>query len=111
MHLDFRPLPDAIQPPDALLQQFRIERQIEHDEVVRKLKVAPLATDLRTEQDARTVLLRKPRGVAIALHQRQPFVKHRLLYVQALAQCRINRLHLSLRATNEQHLRRIKRSQ
>ena len=96
MHLDFRGLPDAVEPPDPLFQQFRIERQIEQDQVMGELEVPAFTADLRTDQNARPIFLREPRRVAIALHQRKPFVKHRLLHVQPLAQRRVNRLNLAL---------------
>ena len=37
---------DAIEPTDALFEQFRIQRQIKQHEVMHKLKVAPFAANL-----------------------------------------------------------------
>jgi hypothetical protein len=39
-------LTNTIQPANALLKQIRVERQIEQDKMVRKLKVPALAADL-----------------------------------------------------------------
>ena len=104
MHLNLGRLPDAVEPPDALLQQFWIERQVEQHEVMRELEVPSLAADLRTDEEPRAVRLRKPRRLAVALHQGQPFVECRHLHVQALAQGSVNRLDLAPRAADEQHL-------
>ena len=40
-----------------------------------KLKIAPLAADLGTQQQPRTIRLGEPRGIAIPLQEREPFVE------------------------------------
>jgi hypothetical protein len=49
-------LPDPIEPPDALLEQVRIQRQVEQHQMMGELEVAPLAADLRAEQDLGPVI-------------------------------------------------------
>ena len=46
VNLDGRGLTDPVEAADALFEQFGIIRQIEKDEVMRELKVAPFAPDL-----------------------------------------------------------------
>ena len=84
--VDSRGLADAVEPADALLEQFGLERQVEQHEVMRELEVAPLAADLRADEEPRAVLLREPGGVAVALDQREAFVEDRHLHVEARAQ-------------------------
>ena len=63
-------LADAVQAPDALLQQVRLQGQVEQDQVMGKLEVAPLAADLRAQQDLGPVLHRgKVGGGAVALDE------------------------------------------
>ena len=56
--MDLHPprLPDPIETPDALLEQVGIQRQIEQHQMMGELEVAPLAADLRAEQDLGAVL-------------------------------------------------------
>ena len=62
-------LPDAIEAPDSLFDQFRVQGQIEQDQVAAKLKVSALAANLGTNQEPRPIVIRKPSGIAVALNQ------------------------------------------
>ena len=75
MQVDVGPLADAIESPDALLDEPGIERQIEQHEVMSKLEVASLAANLRADEEPRAVRIRKPRGAAVALNQRHVLVE------------------------------------
>src|SRR5437868_3691488 len=86
MNPDRRSLADAIQAANSLLEQFRIGRQIEKDEMMRELEVAAFAADFRTDQDARAFFFREERGVAIALQKRQTFVKERAVHLDRALQ-------------------------
>ena len=86
-------LPNAVEATDALLEQTRIGRQIEQYEVVRKLKVTTLRTDLGTDEETGPVFLREPGCVLVALQQAEFFVEHRRLRTDAFAQGRFDRLH------------------
>ena len=46
MDVDRRGLSDAVESPDALLEEFGIPRQIEEHEMVGELEISPLAADL-----------------------------------------------------------------
>jgi len=98
-------LADAIQPPDALLQEPGIQRQIEEHQMVRELKIAALAADLRAQEQLRAVGLGKPRRVAVALHERQAFVKLADLRVDPLLQRGLDRRDFALRFADQQNLR------
>ena len=76
MDVDRGGLPDAVEPADALLQKLGIFRQIVKNEVVGKLEISTLATDLRADQEPRAILLGKVGGIAIALEQREALVKN-----------------------------------
>ena len=67
MDADRLSLADAIEAPDALLDEARIERKIEKHEVVRELEIATFATNFGTEQELSPIGLGKPRGLAISL--------------------------------------------
>src|ERR1700722_6155817 len=71
VHFDFGGLADTVQPPNSLLEKFRIDWKIEQDQMVSKLKVAAFAANFRTEQNVRTTFFGEPCGIAIALNQRQ----------------------------------------
>ena len=73
--VDRRGLPDAVEAADALLEQFGVGRQIEEDEVVRKLEIAALAANLRAGEEARAVRLGEERRVAVALQQGELLVE------------------------------------
>ena len=73
----FAVLADAIHASDALLDQIRVQWQVEHHEVARVLEVASLAADLRAHQHARPVGLDEPCSVAIALHELNVLVEER----------------------------------
>jgi hypothetical protein len=45
--MDSRRLPDAVEAPDALLEQLRIKRKIVQGKVVRELEVSSFAPDFR----------------------------------------------------------------
>src|SRR5690349_21657811 len=75
VHLDFGALPDAIETPEPLLEQFRVERQIKQHEMMGELKITPFASDFGTDQQSCTVVLREPRRVAVAFDQGKAFVK------------------------------------
>src|SRR5688572_6061771 len=68
MDVDVFGLPDSIQAADPLFEQFGIQRKIEKDQVVRKLKVPPFAADFRADQDLSALLLSEPGSVAVALN-------------------------------------------
>src|SRR6185436_14546722 len=76
MNLNFGGLSDSIQAADPLFQQLRIQRQIEKKQVMRKLEIPTFAADLRRDQEASPVTIRKPGGIAVALNEGQPFVEH-----------------------------------
>ena len=104
VHVDGLRLPNAVQPADALLKQFRIERQIKEHEVMGKLKIATFAADLRANEQASAVWFGKPRGVAVALHKREILVKHRRLHWDLPAHGLLDRQCFFAAATNEQYL-------
>lgn len=71
-------LADTVQTADTLLQQIRVERQIEHHQLTGELEVAAFGADLGTQQHLRAFLFGGEVGSgAVALDDRQPFVEHR----------------------------------
>ena len=68
-------LADTVEATDALLEETGVEREIEEDEVVGELKVAALAADLGADEELRAVGFGEPRGLAVALHEREPLVE------------------------------------
>jgi hypothetical protein len=68
-------LPNPVEPADPLLEQTRIEREVEQHEMMGELKVAALAADLGAHEELRTALLGEPGRVPVTLHQRHAFVK------------------------------------
>ena len=95
-------LADAVEPPDALLQQVRIQRQIPKHEVMRELEIAPLRADLGTQQQACAFHFGEIGGIAVALKQAHAFVKACDLYPTAHAQHVFEREYLGLAATDQQ---------
>ena len=57
MNMDGLALADAIQPADALFEQVRVQRQVKQRQVLRELKIAPLAADLGAHQRLRAGLI------------------------------------------------------
>ena len=108
VHLDFRCLANSVEPADSLFQDFGIEREIKQDEVMSKLEVPPFTADFRTKQDARSMFIRKPGGVAIPLQQRKPFVKHGGLQVfDSLSKGGIDCGDFGLRTTDQKNFLRV----
>jgi hypothetical protein len=69
-------LADAIEAADTLLQQVGIERQIEQDEVMGKLEIASLRTDLGADQQLAAIFpVGKEGRRAVPLQQAHAFVK------------------------------------
>ena len=97
-------LADAIEPAEPLFEESRIEREIEQHEVMRELEVPPLAPDLGAHQQSCAVRIGEGRGIAVALHKRQPFVKRRHGNRRAMLQSRFDGHRLAPRAADEQHL-------
>src|SRR4030095_8460903 len=104
MDMNFRFLSDAIQTPDALFQNFRINRQIEENEMMRELEVTALASDFGTEKNPGSSLFREPCGVAVALHESQPFVEDGDLQTDALPQSGLDLCNGLRSAADEQDL-------
>ena len=76
--MDIVHLADTVQTADTLLQQIRVERQIEHHQLTGELEVAAFGADLGTQQHLRAFLFGGEVGSgAVALDDRQPFVEHR----------------------------------
>src|SRR5262245_17998049 len=67
VHLNFGFLPDTIEPADALFEDFRIERQVEQHQMMRKLEIASFTADLGADQQPCSPFVREPCGVAISL--------------------------------------------
>src|SRR5206468_512054 len=67
VHLNFRRLPDSVEPADALFEKLRIQRQIKKHQMMRKLKIPAFTPDFRADQYSRSVLLGKPGSVAVPL--------------------------------------------
>ncbi len=73
MHLYVLALADPVEAADALFQQVGIEGQVEQDQVVGELEVAPLAADLGTHQGLGTPgLVGEVGGRAVALQMDNP---------------------------------------
>jgi len=104
MDLDVGGLTDSVQSPDALFEQFRIQRQVKQDQMLRELKIASFAADLGTKQEPRSIRLGEPRGVAIPLHQRESFMENACLDGQVTSQGRIKGFGFFNRATDHQNL-------
>ena len=104
MNLDFRSLPDAIKPPDALFQKFGIKREIKQHEMMRELEIASFASNFGTNQNASAIFLGEPCGAAISLHERNAFVKHRHFDIDAFSESSVDGLDFFLRAANEKDL-------
>ena len=69
MDADGLGLADAVQAPDALLQQVRVQGQVEQHQVVGELEVAALAADLRADQGLGALLgIGEEGGGPVALH-------------------------------------------
>ena len=80
-------LTDTIQTTDTLLQQIRVERQIEHHQVAGELEVTAFRTDFRTQHNlSAAVLFGKPRRSAVAFNDGHAFVEHGGANAFALAQ-------------------------
>ena len=75
VQLDLGCLANAVESTDALFEQFGVEGEIEHHEVMGELEVATFAADLGTDEETGTVLLGEPCGVAVALDEGEAFVK------------------------------------
>ena len=78
-------LADAIEAPDTLFEQVRIQRQIPQDHIVRKLEIAAFRADLRAQQQTRAAGLGKMRSIAVALYHGQGFMEPRQLHAAARA--------------------------
>ena len=68
-------LADPVEAADALLEETGIEGEIEEDEVVGELEVAALAADFGAEEELGAVGFGEPRGLAVALDEREALVK------------------------------------
>ncbi len=99
-------LADPVEAADALLEQARIERQIEEHQVVGELEIAALAADFRADEQLRAVRLGKPRGVPVALNQRQPLVEKPHLHVHPFLQRRLDGGDLAPGFADEENLGR-----
>src|SRR5262249_53541452 len=105
MNLNLGLLSDPVQAADALFEQFRRERKIEQNEMMRELKISAFAADFRADQNASAVFLGKPRGVAIALDEIQSFVKHAHFEIaHTLAESGFNFIDLGFGAANQENL-------
>ena len=105
--LDFRSLADAVETPDTLFQQLRIDRQIKQHQVMRELKIAAFAADLRAEKDACAFLFGEPCGVSIPLHEGQAFMENGQFDANAPAQRGVNDGYCFLGAADQQYLLRV----
>ena len=80
-------LTNTVQTTNTLLQQVRVERQIEHHQTAGELEVTPLGADLRAEQHLGTaVLFGEPRRGAVALDNGHALMEHRRANTFPLAQ-------------------------
>ena len=104
-------LSDTVEAADALFEEARVQREIEQDEVVGKLEIATLAANLGADEELRTVGLGEPRGLAVALHQRQAFVKEADLETDFLLQGGLEGDDLALGFADEEDLGRTLREQ
>jgi hypothetical protein len=103
MDADCLGLANAIKATDALFYESGIERQVEQHEVMRELEIAPFAADFGTEQELSAIGLGKPRSLAIALHERQPFVKEAEIEIEALFYGGFEGENFELRFADEQN--------
>lgn len=83
---DFLALADPVQAADALLEQIRVQRQVQQHQVVGELEVTALGADLGTDQRLGAVLAvgevgRRP----VPLDQVHAFVEHRHAHAQFVA--------------------------
>ena len=75
--LNIMRLADTIQTADALLEQIRVKRQIEHHQVAGELEVTAFRADFRAQQNlCAAVLFSEPRRGAVALDDGHAFVEH-----------------------------------
>ncbi len=80
-------LADAVEAADALLQQVRVQGQVEQDQVVGELEVASLAADLGADQQTSPLLrVGKPGRGTVALQQAHAFVEQGGLDASTTAQ-------------------------
>ena len=78
---------------------------------MRKLKVTPLAPNFGADEQLGPVWLGKPRGVAVALHQRKSLVKQPDLHVELVLQRGFERDDFALRFTDQKNFFRAVRLQ
>ena len=69
VQMDCRRLPDSVEPPDALFEQFGIQRQIEQHQVMGKLEVPALTANFGADEETGSFFLGKPGRITIPLHQ------------------------------------------
>ena len=80
-------LANTIQTADTLLEQIRVEGQIEHHQMAGELEVTPFRADFGAEQHLRAaILFREPGRRAVAFNNRHPFMEHCCADTFALAQ-------------------------
>ncbi|CSC77124.1 Uncharacterised protein [Vibrio cholerae] len=79
---------NTVQTSDTLLKQIRVERQIEHHQLVRKLEVTTFGADFTTDQHLRAALfLGKVSSGFIAFNDRHAFMEYRCADTLTLTQC------------------------
>jgi hypothetical protein len=71
----------SVDPADALFEHLRVRGQIEEHEISAELEVSSFAADFAAHEHPRAVFLGKPRGVAVALNERQVFVEQSGVYL------------------------------
>ena len=77
-------LPDAIQPPDPLLQQVGILWQVKANQVMGELEITPLTADFRTYQSlGATHFVGKVGRCTVTLNKCQPFMEGGTSYARA----------------------------
>ena len=97
-------LTDPVQTADTLVQQIRMEREVEAYEVLRKLKIAALTANFRADQRLRAAaFLGKVRGSAVSLDQAQILVKGRAANTGLEVQKVLQRHRCLFVGTNHQH--------
>ena len=69
MDFDVVLLPDAIQTPYSLFDQFRIQREIKEHQMTAKLKIPAFAADFGANQEPGTVFFGKPSGISVPLNE------------------------------------------
>ena len=104
MDLDVLLLANAVQAPNALFEQFRIQREVEQDEMMRKLEITSFAANLRTDSQPRAVRFSEPGSVTIPLYQGESFVKNTRFNGQMTAKGFIKGFGFFDGATDYQHL-------